>query len=441
MESSNLSDKIRKNIVGSLGIKLISVLVSLAYVPVLISYLGKEEYGIWIVISSTLAWINFFDIGLGNGLRNRLTEAISIANYERAKTLISTSYALLGGIFIAVAIAFVLTINLWNWNRILSLESISANELKLLIGMVAVSFCLRFIVQLIQPILFAIHKSALSSLFPVVSNIIGIILIYLIRYIDCPKLLTAAFIISVLPIVSFIIGTVFLFSKSLSFIQPSFKHIDFSVSKDILSLGFKFFFLQVATNLINTASSFIIIKILGPTYVTEYDVLLKYYMMALMVNEIVLAPLWSAFTEAFAKKDLVWAKKVLRKLNWFSLIQAIGILIMFFISDLVVKLWINKQFSISKNLSFALMVLITLRIFLSPFVRVINGSGKLMFSIIVNVLCCILFVVLAITLGKSSLGTVGVVISACIARAILLIANIVQVRHLLSLGSNKLLNS
>jgi O-antigen/teichoic acid export membrane protein len=441
MVSSNLSEVIRKNIVGSLGIKLISVVVSLAYVPLLISYLGSEEYGIWVVISTTLTWISFFDVGLGNGLRNRLTEAISASNFDRAKALISTSYALLGIIFLLVAGIFVLIVDLLNWNSILSLDTISASELKLLIGMVAVSFCVRFIVQLIQPILFAVHKSALSSIFPVLSNIIGIVLIYLIRYLDCPKLLTAAFIISVLPIVSFIIGTIFLFTRSLHFIKPSFKHIDFSIAGDVLSLGFKFFFLQVATNIINTASSFIIIKILGPTYVTEYDVLFRYYMMALLVNEIVLAPLWSAFTEAFAKRDFDWARKVLRKLNLFSVVQIIGIFIMFLISDFVIDIWIGKNFMVSKDLSFILMILISLRIVMSPFVRIINGSGKLSFSIMVNVFCCILFVVLAILFGQSSLGTIGVVLAACIVRFILLTTSIIQVKHLLSGNANGIFNT
>src|SRR5690606_27329574 len=334
-----------------------------------------------------------------------------------------------------------LIVDLLNWNSILSLDTISASELKLLIGMVAVSFCVRFIVQLIQPILFAVHKSALSSIFPVLSNIIGIVLIYLIRYLDCPKLLTAAFIISVLPIVSFIIGTIFLFTRSLHFIKPSFKHIDFSIAGDVLSLGFKFFFLQVATNIINTASSFIIIKILGPTYVTEYDVLFRYYMMALMVNEIVLAPLWSAFTAAFVKKDFDWARKVLRKLNLFSVVQTIGLFIMFFISDFVIELWIGKHFTISKDLSFVLMALIAIRIFSSPFGRMINGSGKLRFSIIVNIVSCILFVVLAIILGKSPLGTVGIAVAACIARLILLISNIIQAKHLLAGGTHRFLNA
>lgn len=439
MTNANLTETVKKNIVGSLGIKIVSVLVSLAYVPLLISYLGTEEYGIWIVISTTITWMSFFDLGLGNGLRNRLTEAITNSNLEKAKKLISTSYAVLGIIFLTIAGIFLLIVDLLNWNKILSIEAIDTNDLKLLISIVTVSFCFRFIVQLIQPILFAVHKSALSSFFPVASNILGVVLIYLMRYLDCPKLLTAAAIISILPIISFIIGTIILFTKPLNYLRPSIKHIDFSIGGEVFSLGFKFFFLQVTTNIINTASTFIILKLLGPTFVTEYDVLYRYYMIALLVNEVVLAPLWSAFTEAFAKRDYVWVNKTLKKLNLFSLAQVAALIIMFMFSNIIIELWIGKNFTVSQNLSFTIMVLIIIRIVSSPFGRLINGSGKLNLSIVVNIISCILFVFLALILGRTNLETVGIALAACIARFILLSANIFQTKLLLSEQSNKLL--
>lgn len=433
MDTSNRSKTIKRNIVGSLGIKAISVVLNLAYVPLLIGYLGTDEYGIWIVISSTLAWINFFDIGLGNGLRNKLTEALTVKDYERSKILISTTYSIIALIFLSVSIVFVLFNNFWDWGKILNINSVPDKELSLLICVVTISFCLRFIAQLIQPILFAVHKSALASVFPVCSNLLAIILIYGLRYFEFPKLLTVSFIISVVPVISFIVGTIILFSTSIRYIKPSIKYIDFGVSKEVMTLGFNFFFIQVAANIINTSSAFIIIRILGSSYVTEYDVLYKYYMMAYMLNEIVLSPLWSAFTASLAVKDFEWSKSVLRKLNLLSFLQALGLIIMFFIADFILELWLgNKVISYSRELSLVMMLYVMLRIFLAPFVRVVNGSGKLFFSMIVSTTNCVLFVLLSVVLGKTSLGVVGIVLAACIVRIISLVTGILQVNHLLS---------
>ena len=76
---------LRNNILGSGVLKSIGLLTSLLIVPVTINYLDNEVYGIWMTISSMLFWIGFFDIGLGNGMRNYLTEAISIGDYKRSR--------------------------------------------------------------------------------------------------------------------------------------------------------------------------------------------------------------------------------------------------------------------------------------------------------------------------------------------------------------------
>lgn len=75
---SNLSQTVKRNIIMSIGIKTVGVFVSLFIVPITLGYLSEEEYGIWLTLSSMLAWIVFFDIGLTNGLRNKLTEALAV---------------------------------------------------------------------------------------------------------------------------------------------------------------------------------------------------------------------------------------------------------------------------------------------------------------------------------------------------------------------------
>lgn len=57
---SNLSQTVKRNIIMSIGIKTVGVFVSLFIVPITLGYLSEEEYGIWLTLSSMLAWIVFF---------------------------------------------------------------------------------------------------------------------------------------------------------------------------------------------------------------------------------------------------------------------------------------------------------------------------------------------------------------------------------------------
>jgi len=66
-----------QNIGISLFIKGGSILISFLLIPLTLDYLNPYEYGIWLTLNSVLSWVYLFDIGLGNGLRNRLAEALA----------------------------------------------------------------------------------------------------------------------------------------------------------------------------------------------------------------------------------------------------------------------------------------------------------------------------------------------------------------------------
>ena len=66
------SVKAKKNIIASFLIRGLSIGISLILVPLTINYINSARYGIWLTLSSIVAWFSFFDIGLTQGLRNNI---------------------------------------------------------------------------------------------------------------------------------------------------------------------------------------------------------------------------------------------------------------------------------------------------------------------------------------------------------------------------------
>ena len=66
------SKEVVHNVMLATLMKVVSVVASLLIVPMTISYINPARYGIWLTLSSIIGWVNFFDLGLGNGFRNRL---------------------------------------------------------------------------------------------------------------------------------------------------------------------------------------------------------------------------------------------------------------------------------------------------------------------------------------------------------------------------------
>src|SRR5258708_2195300 len=53
----------------------VHLIVSFISVPLAVGYLGRDRYGVWVTISSLLAFLAFTDLGLGSSLLNRLSDA------------------------------------------------------------------------------------------------------------------------------------------------------------------------------------------------------------------------------------------------------------------------------------------------------------------------------------------------------------------------------
>ena len=100
--SSGRSKKAMRNIVLSFFAKGISVASSLLIVPLTIHYVNPTQYGIWLTLSSIIGWVAFFDLGLGNGFRNRFAEAKAQGDLELAKNYLSTTYFAVAGIVFVV---------------------------------------------------------------------------------------------------------------------------------------------------------------------------------------------------------------------------------------------------------------------------------------------------------------------------------------------------
>lgn len=95
---------IKKNIAASLVLKCVSILISLQVVPLTIDYINPTKYGIWLTLSSIIAWLSYFDLGFAHGFRNRFAEAKAKGDIRLAKEYVSTTYAVLFLLFSVVTI-------------------------------------------------------------------------------------------------------------------------------------------------------------------------------------------------------------------------------------------------------------------------------------------------------------------------------------------------
>jgi O-antigen/teichoic acid export membrane protein len=402
---------VKKNIVVSFIIKGLNILIGLLFVSLTINYLSITKYGIWITLSSIITWFGFFDIGLGNGLRNRFAEAIAIGKHDLAKTYVSTTYAILTIIIVFILILFYIINPFLNWANILnSGDAVKPSELNDLAKIVFTFFCLQFVFKLITTILTADQRPAIASFFDFFGKLLSLGVIYILTKTTESSLLLLGWSISVIPVIVLLVANIFFFNGKYKRYRPSIKTIDFTKAKDLFNLGINFFIIQISFILIFQTNNIIISHLFGPEEVTPYNVSYKYFSILSMAFSIIISPFWSAFTEAWLKNELLWIKTIINKLIkiWFLLL-IIGIIMLSF-SKLVYKIWIGNNVIIDSTISFLVFISVLIYTWNSIYSNFINGVGKIKLQLYISIINALLNVPLAILLGKL-LGIKGVLLA------------------------------
>ena len=133
----------KKNVAISLLLKGISIIVTLLNVPLAIRYVDPMQYGVWLTLSSMFTWFSLFDIGFGNGLKNKLTEALAKGDDTLARAYISTTYVAVTVISAGLFVIFLIVNFFVDWTVILNVPAGMRKELNLIVVIVFLIFAVQ----------------------------------------------------------------------------------------------------------------------------------------------------------------------------------------------------------------------------------------------------------------------------------------------------------
>jgi O-antigen/teichoic acid export membrane protein len=407
------SVKARRQIILSLVIKGLGILVGLTVVPITIHYINPTRYGIWLTLASIMGWFGYFDIGLGNGLRNRFAEALAKGQHELARIYVSTTYAILT-IFIGTILILFLCINpFFNWARILNAPPDLAGELFLLATVVFIFFCIQFVLQLIVSIYNASQQPAKAAAIQFFGNLLALITILILTKSTEGNLLYLGTAITASPVIVFLVSSLWVFRTEFRQYAPSLRFVRFSYAHSLLNLGIQFFIIQVSGIVVFTTSNLIIAQMMGPAAVTPYNIAYQYFSLITIVFSIILTPYWSAITEAFHKGEMEWIRTSVKSLVLVWMVFIVLTVIMIFAGGFVYRIWVGKGIHIPFTVTLMLGIYVTFWNWNNIFSYFLNGTGKIRLQLFYYILIGIINIPMAVFLGKIT-GIPGVILSMII---------------------------
>ena len=240
LQMSNRSRESIINIVLSFGSKGITIITQLMIVPLTINYVNATQYGIWLTLSSIIAWIAFFDFGFGNGMRNKVAEANAKGDIELARQYVSTTYFSIGAIVLCLLV-FLQVLNLFiSWPSILNVDISYTEELRKVFSILLLFFCLDMVVKLFNSLLTANQKPGIASCIGVIGQILSLLVIFLLTKVSDGSLVRLATYYSGIPTIVVLIVSAYAFSfTSYKRYAPHIKFVRKGLIKDIMSIGWR----------------------------------------------------------------------------------------------------------------------------------------------------------------------------------------------------------
>ncbi len=433
------SVKAKKNILASLVIKGGSIAISLVLVPLTINYVNATSYGIWLTLSSIVGWFSFFDIGFGHGLRNKFAESIARGEYDLARKYISTTYVVLSLIIGVVLLVFASITPFLNWSNILNSPVEMAGELRILALIVFTFFCLQFVLKLITTVLTANQEPAKASFFNFLGSLFSLIVIYILTLTTEGNLIYLGTALSFTPVLVLIFSSVWFYNHEYKRYAPSLKQVDFSLARDLMTLGGKFFIIQIGALVLFSTNNIIITQLFGPTEVTPFNIAFKLFNIVTMGFGIVATPLWSAFTDAYVREEYTWIKNTLAKMRKIWLLSILAAVAILFASPFLYDIWVGDKVQVPFSLSVAMCVYVVVSIWQTIHVFFLNGIGKIKLQLYMVSIAAVLNIPMAIYLG-GLFGLVGITLTSTIIFGVQGLVFFIQTRKILNKSAKNIWN-
>lgn len=426
------TQKLKRNVAWSTIIKVGQMMLELVKVPILLSYLDPEKYGVWLTIISILLWTQQFDLGLGSGLRYKLTESIAKDDFKRGRSLTSTAYISMGGIMLTAFLIAAPIFSRLNWNAILNVHTIENNELIITVVSVFFVFVMQFILNLISVVLKADQRAAISDIFKPIGSIISLGVVLLLSTFSSNSLLYASLAMAIPFTLVLLFANLYYFFKDYKCFRPSFKLFDKHLLKDIYSLGLKFFIGQVAALVVFSSANIMLSNLINPAEVTVYNIARTYFSLLVIFYSMILVPFAAAITDAYVRNEYGWIKRSMKKLNLVATLASIGILFLLLIHKFAIHLWVGDIVVVPLNLAIALTVYNIMSVFVSPYANFLGAVGKLNMHVYIAVFKIIVFIPAAIYMIKLW-GSVGLVITIIVINTLVnLVFGVIQYKKIIN---------
>jgi len=369
--------------VASAGAKVVGVVTMLIAVPLTLHYLGSERYGMWMTINSIVAMMSFANLGMGLGVMNAVSEAHGREDRQAAVRYVSSGFFMLSAVALFILIGFAVVYPMIPWQRVFQVTSPQAiREAGPALGIFLVCFAANLPLGMVQQVQLGYQEGFINSLWESAGKVLGLVGLLLVIYLKA-GLVWLVLAVAGAPVLAWLSNSIFLYGCSRPWLGPRFRNYHGTSARKVLHTGLFFFILQMGLVLIYGSDNLIITQFLGPDEVTQYAIPYQMFSQALVIFNIIYAPLWPAYAEAMTRGDMNWVQKTLgRSLKIILLSTGVISLVLVIFGNQLLHFWVGPTISPPLLLNLGLGLWMLILAFGSAMSILLNAANIFRFQII-----------------------------------------------------------
>ena len=397
----------------STGIGMLAFIIT---VPLTLSYLGAERFGVWMTMASLAGMLSFLDLGVANGLVNFVARAKAGGDSQRLAEVVSRGIFLLVLVGLCIGIVILCVNALFPLASMLKVDSPAAREeaANALLVFMAIFIC-SIPINGLSRVLAGMQESWRIHLAKISASVVSVFLILVLaqKKAPVPILLLATFgIQTAAPL--FLLPRFFRagwFKLSSLARGPSLKK-DFSA---MTAVGGLFLMLQIGTMIGWGADALLVASVLGVSEVAKLAVAQRLFQFVTLPFSIINAPLWAAYADAKQRNDRLFIHRTLkRSLALTFFLSAILSASVYIASDWLLSHWLRQTLTVSGGLLAGFAVWSVIEATGNAFAMYLNGNSVIKTQVIlVAVFCCVALPLKIFLMAES--GVQGVVYGAMVA--------------------------
>lgn len=351
-----------------------AIAATVASMPLMLRLLGEQELGAWLVLLSIFQWITMFDLGISAGARNEVARAVALKDELRARQAVTTGWLYVSMISLILFAIGAIFLQLTPLAKSLQQHVFNGGDITLTLWLMLGGACITFALNFIQNAYAAIEKPSAFSIFSLVSNV-GFLLLLMLASVWSMNSMEG---IAIIYIVAMLSGNVYLiirFRLLFPHYMPERSSFNYALSGVIVNFGLRLFIIQLAALVVFTSSRLLASAWLGPESVVIYDAGIKVFSIITIVHTVLMTTVWSSFTQALERREMVWVRRTLRHLTVLMLPLIAGCTILAISSPSLVRHWLGDAQVGQSSLYTILAITTVLSCWSNIFAYVLNAVG------------------------------------------------------------------